>query len=538
MQQVIPTKAFSDQKPGTSGLRKKTTVFQQPHYLQNFVQSLFNTVTELKNGILVLGGDGRFYNHQALQIILKMACANGVAKVIIGQNGLLSTPAVSHIIRKYQATGGIVLSASHNPGGSDGDFGIKYNIKNGGPAPEKITSAIYQETQKIAQYLIEDFDDVKLSEITNFYMGNMEISVIDSVKDYTEMMQSLFNFEKIKKYLDTGFDIRFDALHAITGPYAKAIFCDVLKVSQDKMLHINPLEDFGGLHPDPNPQEAPHLVEMAFSENGPDFIAASDGDGDRNMILGKNIFVNPSDSIAIMTANAHLIPAYKKGLKGVARSMPTSTALDKVAQELKIDCYETPTGWKFFGNLLDADKIQLCGEESFGNSSNHVREKDGLWAVLFWLNVLAEKQMSVKDLVLQHWHTFGRHFYSRHDYVLEQEPAQKIIEHLRNQIAKPLSFQSYTITNSDEFSYTDPIDGSVSQKQGLRFIFNNGGARIVFRLSGTGTQGATLRVYLEKYEQNNIEIDTQEALKDLIVIYKQLTQMENFAKKEQPDVIV
>ncbi len=538
---TVSTQPFSDQKPGTSGLRKKVRVFQQTNYLENFVQSIFNSIGDFQGQTLVVGGDGRYYNRTAIQTILKMASANGFGRVLVGQNGILSTPAVSCLIRKYKAFGGIVLSASHNPGGVDGDFGIKYNIGNGGPAPEKVTDAIYAQTKVITSYRILTADDVDLSQLGTVQLGRMTVEVIDSVKDYAELMRSLFDWERIQLLFQSGFRFCFDALHAVTGGYATEIFVNQLGAPSNSIIHGTPLEDFGGGHPDPNLVYARELVEMLFGEDAPDFGAASDGDGDRNMILGKKFFVTPSDSLAIITANAHLVGTYKSGLAGVARSMPTSQAVDRVAVRLGIDCYETPTGWKFFGNLLDANKITLCGEESFGTGSNHVREKDGLWAVLFWLNILAVRQQSVEQIVREHWQLYGRNFYSRHDYEgISSDRANSLIENLRKVRAGLVGkqFGRYTLAYADDFTYTDPVDGSVSENQGLRFGFADG-SRLVFRLSGTGTEGATLRLYIESYEPNIAKhhLDPQVALAELIAIAEEIAQIKHYTGMAQPTVI-
>ncbi|SKB15144.1 Phosphoglucomutase [Planktothrix sp. PCC 11201] len=539
---TISTQPFNDQKPGTSGLRKSVPAFQKPHYLENFVQAIFDTQEGYEGGTLILGGDGRYYNRQAIQIILKMAAANGVGKVLVGCEGILSTPAASCIIRENQAFGGIILSASHNPGGPDGDFGIKFNGSNGGPAAEKITEAIYARTLVIDHYKIMDAADINLDKPGSFKLGTMAVEVIDSVQPYRSLMESLFDFDLIQKLLTSGkFRMCVDSMHAVTGPYARAIFENRLGAAPGTVVNGIPLEDFGGGHPDPNLVYAHDLVEIMFGENAPDFGAASDGDGDRNMILGKNFFVTPSDSLAIITANAHLVPGYKDGLAGVARSMPTSQAPDRVAAKLGIDCYETPTGWKFFGNLLDAGKATLCGEESFGTGSNHVREKDGLWAVLFWLNILAVRQESVEDIVRNHWQTYGRNYYSRHDYEeVETEKANQLVDQLQAILPnlKGKQYGSYQVEYSDNFSYTDPVDNSVSNNQGIRIGFTDG-SRIVFRLSGTGTKGATLRVYLESYEPDSTKhnLDPQEALGELITIADEIAQIKTITGRQQPTVI-
>lgn len=539
--QAIPTQAFFDQKPGTSGLRKKVTSFQQPHYLENFVQSIFDSISPPKGATLTLGGDGRFYNREAIQIILKMAAANGFGRVLVGQGGILSTPAASCIIHKYKTFGGIILSASHNPGGPDGDFGIKYNTENGGPAPEKITEAIFEQSKTIQNYKIIEAADVALNAIGETDLAGMKVQVIDAVADYAELMESLFDFNAIKDLLASGFRMKFDAMHAVTGPYAQAIFIDRLGAPANSIMNATPLPDFGNGHPDPNLTYAHELVEILYGDNAPDFGAASDGDGDRNMILGKHFFVTPSDSLALIAANAKMVKGYSKGIAGVARSMPTSGAVDMVAKALDIPCFETPTGWKFFGNLMDADKVTLCGEESFGTGSNHVREKDGLWAVLFWLNILAIKRQSVEQIVKRHWLQFGRNVYSRHDYEdLPLEAANGVISHLRDQFGalKGKKLGSYTVKDCDDFSYTDPIDGSVSTKQGLRVLFTDG-SRIVFRLSGTGTAGATLRIYLEAFEPdiNKHDLDAQTLLAEMIQIALELTELKARTGRDTPTVI-
>ncbi|MEB3282924.1 MAG: alpha-D-glucose phosphate-specific phosphoglucomutase [Lyngbya sp.] len=539
---TVSTQPFSDQKPGTSGLRKAVPDFQKPHYLENFIQSIFDTQESLEGQTLVVGGDGRYYNRQAIQTILKMAAANGVGQVLVGCGGILSTPAASCIIRKNNALGGIILSASHNPGGPNGDFGVKFNTSNGGPAPEKVTEAIYQRTKVIDSYKILEAADINLENPGSFKLGTMTVEVMDSVEPYRSLMESLFDFEKIRQMLTSGnFKMCMDSLHAVTGPYAKAIFEKRLGAPAGTVQNGEPLEDFGGGHPDPNLVYAHDLVEVLFGENAPDFGAASDGDGDRNMILGRNFFVTPSDSLAVLTANAHLVPGYKDGLAGVARSMPTSQAADRVAEKLGIDCYETPTGWKFFGNLLDAGKATLCGEESFGTGSNHIREKDGLWAVLFWLNILAVRGESVEDIVKEHWKTYGRNYYSRHDYEeVETDPANTLMDRLRSSLGemKGKTFGRYEVEYADDFSYTDPVDNSVSKNQGVRIGFTDG-SRIIFRLSGTGTKGATLRLYLESYEPDGTkqDLDPQEALSDLISIADEIAQIQSITGRKEPTVI-
>jgi phosphoglucomutase len=544
--ETIATQPFGDQKPGTSGLRKKVRVFQQAHYLENFVQSIFDaTVTgadSSANKVLVVGGDGRFYNSETLQTIIKMAAANGFSRVIAGQNGLLSTPAASCIIRKYQAFGGIILSASHNPGGPDADFGIKFNAANGGPASEELTDAIFQQSREIEQYHILDSADVDLGRIGSQSFGDMHIEVIDPVDDYAQLMEQLFDFEQIRALLTSGtFSLRFDGMNAITGPYAHRILEQMLGAPDGSVMRGRPLQDFGGEHPDPNLAHATELQRRLSGSAAADFGAASDGDGDRNMILGANFYVTPSDSLAVLAANATLIPGYRHGLSGVARSMPTSQAVDRVAAALNIPCFETPTGWKFFGNLLDADKITLCGEESFGTGSSHVREKDGLWAVLFWLNILAARGESVADIVQQHWRQYGRDYYTRHDYeAVASDSAQSLIEALRQQVDSLAGQRlgSYEIEFADDFSYTDPVDGSTSQQQGLRILMR-GGARIIYRLSGTGTEGATLRVYIEGHETDPAKQseDPQTALGELISLAGQLAGIEHYTGRSSPDVV-
>ncbi len=539
--QTIATSAFTDQKPGTSGLRKRVPVFQQAHYLENFVQSIFDTIAAPAGATLVVGGDGRYYNREAIQIILKMAAANGFGRVLVGQGGILSTPAASCVIRKYQTFGGIILSASHNPGGPEGDFGIKYNGNNGGPATETVTEAIFARSKQIDTYRIIEAADVALDTLGESQLGGMTVSIIDSVADYAELMESLFDFDAIQAMLAGGFRIKFDAMHAVTGPYAREILVNRLGAPADSVMNAVPLPDFGNGHPDPNLTYAHELVEIVYGDNAPDFGAASDGDGDRNMILGKGFFVTPSDSLALLAANATLAPGYQQGLAGIARSMPTSAAADRVAEALGIPCYETPTGWKFFGNLMDAGKVTLCGEESFGTGSNHVREKDGLWAVLFWLNVVAARKQSVEAIVREHWAKFGRNVYSRHDYEgLPTDAANGIMVLLKAGFAtlSGKQFGSYTVKLADDFSYTDPVDGSVSTGQGVRILFEDG-SRIVFRLSGTGTEGATLRIYLESFEPDvgKHHLDAQDALAELIGIALQLTELRQRTGREAPTVI-
>lgn len=538
---VVSTVPFTDQKPGTSGLRKKVPVFQKLHYLENFVQSIFDSIQAPAGATLTVGGDGRYYNREAIQIILKMAAANGFGRVLVGQGGILSTPAASCVIRKYQTFGGIVLSASHNPGGPEGDFGIKYNIGNGGPAPEKVTEAIFARSKAIAEYRILEAADVALDVIGESPLGDMIVQVIDPVADYADLMESLFDFGAIRALLAGGFRLKFDAMHAVTGPYAKEIIEKRLGAPAGSVMNAVPLPDFGNGHPDPNLTYAHELVEIVYGAAAPDFGAASDGDGDRNMILGKGFFVTPSDSLAVLAANATLVPGYQQGLAGIARSMPTSAAADRVAQALGIPCFETPTGWKFFGNLMDAGKVTLCGEESFGTGSDHVREKDGLWAVLFWLNVVAARKQSVEAIVREHWAKFGRNVYSRHDYEgIPTEAANGLMQHLHDSFASLTgsTLGSYKVLFCDDFSYTDPVDSSVSTGQGVRIGFTDG-SRIVFRLSGTGTEGATIRIYLEAYEPevSKHHLDAQVALAELIEIALQISQLPERTGRTEPTVI-
>ena len=538
------TAPFDGQKPGTSGLRKKVTVFQQPHYLANFVASIFAAVKPedgFAGKTLVIGGDGRFYNDTAIQLVIKMAVAQGFARILIGQNGILSTPAVSHIIRKYGAFGGVILSASHNAGGPDGDFGIKFNMSNGGPAPEKITDAIYAYSQTVSSYTAADCADVDLSQIGTTMIGDVSVEIINSVTDYVELMQELFDFDAIRALFASGFTLKFDAMHAVTGPYAHAIFEDLLGAAKGSVFNGTPSTDFGGHHPDPNLVHAKELYDLMMSNNAPDFGAASDGDGDRNLIIGRGIAVTPSDALAILAANAHLAPAYAGGISGVARSMPTSAAVDRVAQKLGVECFETPTGWKFFGNLLDAGRITLCGEESAGAGSNHVREKDGLWAVLLWLNILAKTRVSVKELLENHWAQYGQNYYTRHDFEeIETDKANPVMAHIKAQLPTLAGkqFGSLTVQSADDFSYHDPIDGSVSHNQGLRVLFTDG-SRIVYRLSGTGTVGATIRMYIEQYQADPSKHggDTQTALAELIQIAYQISDIAALTGRTAPNVI-
>ncbi|CAH0141236.1 Phosphoglucomutase [Massilia sp. Bi118] len=539
--QTVATTPFAGQRPGTSGLRKKVTEFQQPGYLENFVEAIFLTLGDCSGRTLVLGGDGRFYNRTAVQAILRMAAAHKVARVLVGRGGILSTPAVSCVIRKHGAFGGIVLSASHNPGGPDGDFGIKYNIENGGPAPEKITEAIHAHTQTLSEYRISDAGPVDLDQPGTTQLEEMAVEVIDPVADYAELMARLFDFDAIRALFGRGFTMRFDGMSAVSGPYAKAIIEGMLGAPAGTVINDEPLEDFGGHHPDPNPVNAAELVALMNGPDAPEFGAASDGDGDRNMIVGRNLAVAPSDSLAIIAANATMAPGYRAGIKGIARSMPTSQAADRVAEALGISCFETPTGWKYFGNLLDADLATLCGEESYGTGSNHIREKDGLWAVLFWLNLIAASGKSVNQLVQEHWARFGRNYYSRHDYeAVDAASADKMMVDLRLKLSSLAgrTFGEFRVAQADDFVYTDPVDHSVASKQGIRIIMSDG-SRIVLRLSGTGTEGATVRVYLERYEADpsRHNLDTQEALAPLIVIAEQVSELKQRTGRQEPSVI-
>ena len=538
---AVATTPFDDQKPGTSGLRKRVRHFQQPHYVENFLQALFDSLPGHEGQVLVVGGDGRYFNDRVIQIAIKMAAANGIGKLVIGQGGILSTPAASNLIRKRGAFGGIVLSASHNPGGPDGDFGIKYNASNGGPAPERITDAVFKRSTEIAQYRISDAPDVDLDAIGTSQVEGMAVEIVDPVADYAALMEKLFDFDRIAALFASGFSMRFDAMHAVTGPYAKAIIEGRLGAPEGTVVNAVPLPDFGGGHPDPNLVHARELYDLMMGPNAPDFGAASDGDGDRNLIIGRGRFVTPSDSLAILTANAHLAPGYADGLAGVARSMPTSAAADRVAEKLGIAVYETPTGWKFFGNLLDAGRVTICGEESAGTGSDHVREKDGLWAVLLWLNILAVRKLSVDRIVVDHWGTYGRNYYSRHDYEeVDAAAAEGLMEHLRAQLdtLEDREIGGRLIVLADDFSYLDPVDGSTAERQGIRIGFDDG-SRIVFRLSGTGTVGATLRVYIERYEppEGDHQRDTQEALADLIAVAESLAEITRRTGRTEPTVI-
>ena len=538
---TLPSTPFSDQKPGTSGLRKKVTVFAQKHYLENFVQALFDVLPDAAGLTLVVGGDGRYYNRVAVQTILRMAAAKGYARVLVGQGGILSTPAVSAVIRATGASGGIVLSASHNPGGPDGDFGIKYNIANGGPAPEKMTDAVFARSKEVREIRISDNADISLDVQGTTQMDGMEITVIDPVAQYADLMQKLFDFEAIRKLFASGFRLRYDAMNAVGGPYAKAILEGALGAPAGTVVNGTPLEDFGGLHPDPNPVNAEDLIAHMFAADAPDMGAASDGDADRNMVVGRRFVVSPSDSLAVMAAHARLVPGYRDGISGVARSMPTSTAVDRVAKAMGVPCFETPTGWKFFGNLLDAGKVTLCGEESYGTGSSHVREKDGLWAVLFWINLLAVSGKSVEALVRELWRAHGRCVYSRHDYeAIPTDKADKLMADLRAQLSTlpGTTVAGCDIAFADDFAYTDPVDGSVSSKQGIRIGLKDG-SRVVFRLSGTGTEGATLRVYLERHEPDATrhDIEAQTALKPLVDLAEAVARISSMTGMDQPSVM-
>ena len=541
MIRTVATKPFADQRPGTSGLRKQVAVFQGPNYLENFIQSTFDSLEGFQGKTLVLGGDGRYFNREAIQVVVKIAAANGFGRIVVGQGGILSTPAVSALIRALSAFGGIILSASHNPGGPHGDFGVKYNIGAGGPAPESVTEAIFARTKSISVYKIADAPDIDIDRLGTVKVEGTEVEIINPVTQYLSLMKTLFDFDAIRNLFASGFRMRFDALHAVTGPYAHAIFEDELKSGAGTVVNGTPLPDFGGHHPDPNPTYAKDLFDFMMSANAPDFGAASDGDGDRNMILGRNAYVTPSDSLAILCANAHYAPGYAKGLAGVARSMPTSAAADRVAAKLGIKSYETPTGWKFFGNLLDANLATLCGEESFGTGSNHIREKDGVWAVLFWLNILARRRMSVLELVAEHWRTYGRNYYTRHDYEeIDLGAANGLVDALRSRTATlpGKTFGAYKVEAADDFAYHDPVDGSDATHQGVRIMFE-GGSRIVFRLSGTGTVGATLRVYVEHYEppSGKLDQDTQAALSHLIALARDIGEIEKRIGRKAPTVV-
>ncbi|MGB8621268.1 MAG: alpha-D-glucose phosphate-specific phosphoglucomutase [Paracoccaceae bacterium] len=538
---TVETSPIEGQKPGTSGLRKKTRTFMQAHYLENFIQSVWNGIGGVKGKTLVLGGDGRYFNDRAAQVILRMAAAGGAAKVIVGQGALMSTPAASHMIRSRKADGGIILSASHNPGGPDEDFGVKYNTANGGPAPEEVTNGIFAATKEIAAYQIVEAQDVDLSALGESELAGMRVEVVDPVADYQALMETLFDFDAIRALIASGFTLRFDAMHAVTGPYATAILEGALGAAPGSVVNATPLPDFGGGHPDPNPIWAKPLIDLMTGPDAPDFGAASDGDGDRNMIVGRGCYVTPSDSLAVLAANAHLAPGYSGGLKGVARSMPTSRAVDRVARAKGIDCYETPTGWKFFGNLLDAGRVTLCGEESAGTGSDHVREKDGLWAVLLWLDILAVRRQPVSEIMAAHWAEYGRDYYSRHDYEgVDAAAAGEMMVALRRKLPDlpGTAILGLKVESADEFAYDDPVDGSRTEGQGIRIAFA-GGARIVFRLSGTGTQGATLRVYLERFEgdPDRMDRDPQAALAKVIAAADSVAGIAERLGRDSPDVV-
>lgn len=535
----VPTKPIEGQKPGTSGLRKKSRVVEQPHYLENFAQSLFDAIGGLAGKTLVVGGDGRYYNRRAIQTIIKMAAANDARRLLVARQGILSTPAASTVIRQYKTDGGIILSASHNPGGPDGDFGIKFNGPSGGPAQEAVTAKIFERTQTIQWYLTLDCDDLDLDRPGSSMVGGTTVEVIDPVADYVDLMKSIFDFDAIATMLAGGFEMRFDAMHAVTGPYAKAIFVEELGAPADHILNAQPKPDFGGGHPDPNPVHAAELMRVLMADSGPDFGAASDGDGDRNMIVGHQAYVTPSDSLAVLAANAHLIPGLRSGLTGVARSMPTSGAVDRVAEQLDIPVFETPTGWKYFGNLLDAGHVNLCGEESAGTGSDHIREKDGIWAVLAWLNILAVRRHSVREIMRSHWLQYGRNYYSRHDYEgIDQGQADALIENVVSQLddLPGRIIAGLTVEHADQFAYDDPVDGSHAARQGIRILFGDG-SRIVMRLSGTGTEGATLRVYLERYvdSQGDHTAPVESVLAPVIAAAEQLAEIASRTGRSKPD---
>lgn len=537
---TVPTKPIDGQKPGTSGLRARTRTFMQTGYLENFVQSIFDAIGGVQGKTLTLGGDGRYFNERAIQTILKIAAANGADRVLVGRDGLLSTPAASAVIRTRKTDGGIILSASHNPGGENGDFGIKYNIPTGGPAPERITGAIYARTLEISDYRILDADDVDLSAAGETTLGGMTVELIDPVEIYAGLMRGLFDFEAIRALFASGFRMRFDAMHAVTGPYATAILEGALGAPAGTVTNATPLPDFGGGHPDPNPVHAADLMAEMMRADGPDFGAASDGDGDRNMIVGRGCYVTPSDSLAVLAANAHLAPGYSNGITGIARSMPTSRAADRVAAKLGVELHETPTGWKFFGTLLDAGRVTICGEESAGTGSGHVREKDGLWAVLLWLNILAARREPVAEIMRQHWAEYGRDYYSRHDYEAIDKPvAEELMQTVRNKLGTlpGRKLAGLLVTAADDFSYVDPVDGSLAEHQGIRVVFGDA-ARAVLRLSGTGTEGATLRVYMERFEPDPSahDLDPETALAPVIAAVDELAQIRSRTGRAAPDV--
>jgi phosphoglucomutase len=538
---IVDTSPFTDQKPGTSGLRKKVRVFAQPHYAENFIQSVFDSLEGYAGRAIVIGGDGRYLNREVIQTALRMAAANGFGKAIVGQGGILSTPAASHLIRSTGAFGGLVLSASHNPGGPDEDFGIKYNIENGGPAPEKVTDAITANTLKIAQYRTLDSADIDIDTIGTVDLAGMVVEIVDPVAAYADLMETLFDFDAIRALIAAGFNMAFDSMSAVTGPYATKIFERRLGLPAGTVRNGAPLPDFGHHHPDPNLVHAKELYDDLMAPDAPDFGAASDGDGDRNLIIGRHSYVTPSDSLAVLAANAHLAPGYVAGLKGIARSMPTSGAADRVAAKMGVPLYETPTGWKFFGNLLDAGMATICGEESAGTGSDHVREKDGIWAVLLWLNIIAARRESVAAIMADHWATYGRNYYARHDYeAIPKDKADALIEALRGKLATLSGTQSSgeTVKSADDFSYTDPTDGSVSSKQGIRILFEDG-SRVVMRLSGTGTEGATLRVYIERYvaTDGDLGMETGDALAPLVAAAQEIADISGFTGMDAPSVI-
>jgi phosphoglucomutase len=537
----VPTTPFSDQKPGTSGLRKKVAHFRQPHYVETFVQAIVQSVAGREGATLVLGGDGRFFNRAVVQTTLKIAAANGFGRVLVGRGGLLSTPAASCVIRKAGAIGGIILSESHNPGGPDGDFGIKFNTANGGPAPESVTEAIYSATKTLTEYRIADVPDLDLDQVGATRIGDMVVEVIDPVADYAALMAELIDFDAIRRLFASGFRMRFDAMSAVTGPYAHAILEGMLGAEPGTVVNGEPKEDFGGHHPDPNPVHAHDLYQLMLGPDAPDFGAASDGDGDRNMIVAPGLFVTPSDSLAILAAHASVAPGSASGLAGIARSMPTSRAADRVAARLGIGAYETPTGWKFFGTLLDAGLITLCGEESAGTGSNHVREKDGLWAVLLWLNILAATGKRADAIVREHWAEYGRDYYARHDYEeIASDAANRLMDGLRDKLAElpGRRIGDVTVSAADDFRYVDPVDGSVSERQGIRVTFAED-ARIVYRLSGTGTAGATLRVYIERYEAapDRLERPVAAVLAPLVAVARELAEIEALTGRAEPSVV-
>ncbi|WP_420465755.1 alpha-D-glucose phosphate-specific phosphoglucomutase [Panacagrimonas sp.] len=535
----IASKPYSDQKPGTAGLRKKVAVFQQPHYLENFLQAIFDVDPRLRGGTLIVGGDGRYHNRPAIQTAIAMAAANGIGRVVVGQGGLLSTPAASHLIRSREAAGGFLLTASHNPAGEDGDFGLKYNVVGGGQAPESLTDRLYEASRTMTRYRTLEGVYVDLDRRGTQTVEGMAVEIVDCVDDYAQLMQTLFDFDRIRDWFKRGHRLRFDAMHAVTGPYAQRLFVDLLGAPASSLQNVCPLEDFGGGHPDPNLIYAKPLVDLMLSDAAPELGGASDGDGDRNMILGRGLFVTPGDSLAMLCEHLHLLPGYRDGLAGVARSMPTCRALDQVARALKIPCYETPTGWKFFANLLDAGRITLCGEESFGTSSNHTREKDGVWAVLAWLNILAITERSVQDIAQAHWARFGRHYYARHDYdELPAAAAQQVMQALQESLPARIGqrYGDYTISAADSFSYVDPIDDSRATDQGLRLVFGDA-ARLIVRLSGTGTKGATLRLYLERFERQALDLKSTEALAPLTGLAEKIVRVADITGRRAPSVI-